>query len=62
MKKYTVSVYYEERGTIAIEATSKMEADMVVKKAMENEGMEGLVKLGFDVSDRDYDTTNVEEV
>lgn len=59
--KYIVSAYYEERGTIVIEAKSKEEAEKIVTEAMENDGTAGLEKLGFDVSDRDYSTTSTEE-
>ncbi len=52
-KKFRVGFYYQESGTVIVEADSKEEAEAIVEKKMEEDGNEFV----FDCCDRDYGTT-----
>jgi len=57
MKKYKVSMYYEERGYKIVEAKNKKQAEKIVFEAMGDEGNQI-----EECKDRDYNVCNVELV
>jgi hypothetical protein len=58
-KKYDVYFYYEVRGKTTIEASSEKEADAKFTEILENEGIDD--EADYDIQDRDYGVTIVQE-
>ncbi len=59
MAKYRVGIYYEESGTVTIEASSEAEAQ---KKAEEILAESGLDELELKVYGREYGSTSAEKI
>ena len=59
MKKYLVYFHYDECGKTIVKAKTAKEAEAKLYKHFENKGLDDLV---YSCTDRDYNTTESEEI